>query len=79
MNTSNNPLTIDEAYLAMYEILLSVWKRTQDDELGNLLGDMSLLENGKTADPATWGDWIKCVEKVKTGEVDALLHITPQS
>ena len=79
MNTSNNPLTIDEAYLAMYEFLLSVWKRTQDDELGNLLSDMSLLENGKTADPATWGDWIKCVEKVKTGEVDALLHITPQS
>lgn len=77
MNTSSNLLTVGEAYLAMYDFLLAVWNRTQDDEIGNLLGDMSLLQNGHTADPASWSDWLKCVDRAKRGEVDALLHINP--
>jgi hypothetical protein len=30
-----------------------------------MLGDMSLLPDGGTADPAIWGDWLKCVKEIK--------------
>jgi hypothetical protein len=37
---------------------------------------MSLLPDGKTADPAMWKDWLKAVEKSKAGEAgtDLGLH-----
>lgn len=49
-------LTLQEAYLAMYEFLVQLYRRTRSDELGSLLGDLSVLEDGKPADPASWRD-----------------------
>lgn len=56
---------------------MGLYQRTRSDELGSLLGDLSLLEDGITADPAAWGDWLRCIEKVRRGGVDADLKLKP--
>ena len=68
-------LTLKEASAAMFEVLKSRYKQTRSDELGGMLGEMSLLPDGSTADPAIWGDWLKCVEAAKGGKVDLQLHL----
>ena len=72
----NNPkLTTQEAYLAMYEFLGELYRRTKSDELGALLGGMSFLADGETADPAAWKDWLKCVQRILDGGGDAQLNL----
>ncbi|MFS2067274.1 hypothetical protein ACEN9D_00735 [Pseudomonas sp. CT11-2] len=73
MNTEN--LTPELAYLAMYEFLVDVYKRTKSDELGSLLGSMSYLADGETADPAVWKDWMRCLNEVLAGQGDAQLKL----
>ncbi|MBB5406862.1 hypothetical protein HDG34_000783 [Paraburkholderia sp. HC6.4b] len=73
MNTEN--LTPELAYLAMYEFLVELYQRTKSDELGSLLGSMSYLADGETADPAVWKDWMRCVTKVLAGKGDAELKL----
>ena len=63
-------LTDLEAYAAMYEFLRGIYERTGSSDLGALLGGMSLLKDGETADPAAWADWETVVGKVKGGKVD---------
>jgi hypothetical protein len=47
--------------------------RTKSDELGGLLGGMSILEDGSTADPAIVNDWREAVEyALKGGKPDSL-------
>ena len=75
MNTPTDLLSYQEAYLAMFEFLVQLYERTQSDALGALLGDLSLLPDGTTADPAAWGDWIRCVEKARRGEGDPSLTL----
>ena len=77
MNTQTDSVTIKAAYLAMYEFLVELYERTQSDELGSLLGDLSLLADGTTADPAAWNDWLRCIEKARGGRVDARLELDP--
>ena len=73
----NTNLTVEEAYAAMFAFLDMVYERTKSDDMGGLLGDMSTLESGGTADPAVWSEWLQCVEQVKRGKVDTVLHIFP--
>ena len=70
-----NSLTLKEAYAAMFAFLEQRYNWTKSDAIGSMLGDMSLLSDGGTADPATWGDWLKCVEAAKNGKVDLQLHL----
>ena len=56
-------LTEKEAYKAMYAFLEQVYNLTKSDDIGGLLGDMSFLPEGNTADPAIWHDWLKCVSQ----------------
>jgi hypothetical protein len=63
-------LTEKEAYTAMYAYLVKIYEITKSDDLGSLLGSMSTLANGETADPAIWDDWLKCIEEVKKGKVN---------
>ncbi|MBC3952670.1 hypothetical protein [Pseudomonas folii] len=74
MSTEN--LTPELAYLAMYEFLVELYERTKLDGLGSLLGCMSYLADGQTADPAVWTDWMLCVAKVLAGQGDAQLNLT---
>lgn len=74
-------LTSMEAYKAMYAFLDELYHQFGFDELGGLLGGMSLLQDGGTADPAIWKDWLRAVEKAKSGAVNANLRLvkdTPQ-
>lgn len=77
MNVQPDSVTLREAYLAMYEFLVELYQRTQSDELGSLLGDLSLLPDGTTADPAAWGDWLRCIERARGGRVDVSLVLPP--
>jgi hypothetical protein len=70
-----NNLTLNEVYAAMFVFLERRYNMTKSDEIGSMLGDMTLLPDGGTADPATWGDWLKCVEAAKNGKVDLRLHL----
>jgi len=67
-------LTILQAYEAMYEHLSNLYERTGSSEVAVLLSDMSLLSDGKTADPAAWGDWLTCVHRAIAGKVDTSLR-----
>jgi hypothetical protein len=57
-------LTIQQAFEAMQLFLEDYYERTQSDDVGALLGDLQFMEDGVTADPATWQDWMDCVKKV---------------
>ncbi|MGE5397585.1 MAG: hypothetical protein ACM3MK_08670 [Chitinophagales bacterium] len=58
-------LTLEQAYRAMVVFLEGFYERTGSDDVGGLLGGMIILDDGETADPAAWNDWIDSVSKVK--------------
>lgn len=68
-------LTEKEAYEAMFDFLEQLYNRTQSEAVGGLLGDMSFLSDGSTADPAVWHEWSKCIAKAKSEKVDANLRL----
>ena len=56
------------AYAAMFYFLKDLYTRTQSDEIGSLLGSMSLREDGRPWDRAFEADWQRAVEKaIKMG------------
>jgi hypothetical protein len=55
-------LTDKQAFEAMIHFLELHYQRTKSDDLGALLGDLQLLKDGSTADPAAWQDWLQCVK-----------------
>lgn len=58
-------MTLNEktAFVAMRYFLEAFYVRTSSDEIGALLGDLAPIGDGKTADPAAWGDWMDAVNK----------------
>lgn len=72
----NKDLTPELAYFAMYEFLSELYQRTKSDDLGGLLGSMSYLADGQTADPAIWNDWTRCVDKILTKGGEAQLKVS---
>ena len=62
-------LTFQEAFTAMQLFLEDYYERTHSDDVGALLGGIQLLEDGMTADPAVWDEWLKCVDKVELKKV----------
>ena len=60
-------LTTDEAYQAMLVFLDAYWKRggESSSDLGLLLTATYRIEEGITADPAQWQDWLDAIAKVK--------------
>ncbi len=76
MNEIKTKLTLKEAYSAMYSFLEHEYEMTGSNEIGGMLGSMSLLEDGGTADPAAWNDWVQAVEKVANKDSDINLKIS---
>jgi len=72
-------ITVREAYAAMYRYLERLYELTGEDELGGLLGSMSLLPDGQTADPAAWTDWIQAVEEIRAGRGNLQLALKPDN
>ncbi len=58
-------LTAKEAFESMIKYLEMYYERTGSDDIGSLLGDMILLEDGVTSDPAAWNDWLTCIKIIK--------------
>ncbi|MBQ0799634.1 MAG: hypothetical protein KBT63_10145 [Porticoccaceae bacterium] len=73
---NKNKLTSEQAYLAMFTFLEAYYERGKSDEIGGMLGSMSLLEDGGTADPAIAADWNEAVLKVLSGDADANLKLS---
>jgi ribosomal protein L1 len=69
-------ITEQQAFEAMYAFLNEFYERTKSQEVGALLGSMSLLPDGKTADPTVWSDWQRCVRQAKRGEVQSRLELS---
>lgn len=61
-------LNIRDAYMAMYKFLENEYELTGSDDIGGLLGGMSLLGDGKTADPSAWENWLNSISKVRQGD-----------
>lgn len=68
-------LTEHEAYEAMYAFLEQIYETTESNDIASLLGGMSFLPEGSTADPAVWSDWLECALRAKAGKVDANLKL----
>ena len=71
-----------QAYQAMILYLQEIYRRTASEDIGALLGEMSLLPDGSAADPAAWLDWLQQVHHVlgvnfDPSETDLNLALTP--
>jgi hypothetical protein len=55
-------LTKIQAFNAMRKFLEMYYERTSSDDVGSLLGDLQMLRDGHTADPAAWHDWMKAID-----------------
>ncbi len=65
-------LTVLEAYKAMYAYLDHYYfQMGEPDEIGGLLGDLRLLDDGTPVDPAAWTDWLDAVKKACAGDGNA--------
>lgn len=74
----NELLSVTDAYKAMYHFLNKTYQLTHSDDIGSLLGWMSTLDDGTTADPAIWDDWLEAVDAVTKGSIDTHLVITKE-
>jgi len=72
--TEENQLTQGQAYLAMFAFLDKQFS-LGCDELGGILGSMSLLADGSPADPAFVHDWQEAVSAALLGNVNAQLSL----
>jgi len=70
-------MTDEQAYAAMFHFLDQLWERTKSDDIGGLLGDMSLLPDGSTADPAVAIEWQEAVDFALAGGKAEPLKIIP--
>ena len=60
-----NKLTDLQAFYAMRLFLEKYYQETDSDDVGSLLSELQFFEKEKeTADPAAWGEWIDCINKV---------------
>jgi len=69
-------LTPRQAYLAMFAFLDGYWRRGKSEEIGALLGALSLLENDRPADPALAADWDDAVRLALADSVDARMRLS---
>lgn len=66
-------MNLIEAYRVMLAFLNAFYRKNQSDELGALLGSMSLLKDGIPADSAYAKDWYNAVSRVIGTSEDAVL------
>ena len=76
---SESKLTKEQAFLAMYSFLDEYYQLTKADDIGGLLGSMSLLPDGSSADPAIQKEWEEAIQKVIAGGVNGQLTIPLRS
>lgn len=70
-------LTEKQAYAAMFHFLEEFYMRTKSNDVGSLLGDMSLLADGDPADPGVAEEWQEAVKFAIEGGKASSLKLTP--
>jgi len=63
-------ITVGAAYDAMYEFLVRFYETYNSDDVATLLSGLSTLSDGQPMDAAYWTEWIECVQKAQSGEVN---------
>lgn len=61
-------MTDRQALKAMVLFLERYFERTHSDDVGALLSDLLILDDGLTADPAAWADWLECIREATSRE-----------
>lgn len=59
-----NKLTKVQAFNAVSMLFDIYYIETLSDDLGGILGSMSFLQDGGTADPAMWEVWVEFLDKI---------------
>jgi hypothetical protein len=59
----------------MFAFLQAHWQRSGSDDIAALLGSMSLLADGRPADPAVSTDWEDAILAALDGRADAALRL----
>lgn len=68
MSKLDEKVTIKQAYFAMFEYLRGYYERGESDEVGAILGGLSLLQGGGSADPAALSDFLTSMDAVLKAE-----------
>lgn len=68
---NNLLLTPIQAFYAMHFFLEDYFRITSSDSLGALLSCMHFLDDGETADPVFWEDWLKITDNKKVTVMQA--------
>ncbi|QAU23527.1 hypothetical protein EO087_05620 [Dyella sp. M7H15-1] len=71
-------LTEQQAYEAMFYFLDQRYQALKEGALASLLGDMSTLADGGTADPAIDGYWKKAIDFALNGGIASRLQFIPK-
>lgn len=69
-------LSKKDAYLAMFSFLEEYYIRTGSDDIGSLLGEMCLTDNGMPVESACWDEWKRSLQKALNNEVDAEMRLS---
>ena len=78
MINKDDKITVLAAYTAMFKFLDREYELAKSDDIGGLLGDMSLLESSSTADAGAWEDWLEAVGQALSNDCDIGLRILPK-
>ena len=54
-----------EAFKAMFSFLENYYEQTQADDIGTLLGSLTLLEDNRPIDSGMWEEWLEAIKKIK--------------
>ena len=68
MKDLDRRVTVRQAYLGMFEYLRRYYERGKSDEIGSMLGELSLLQDEGSADPAAMADFRSSIEAVIRAE-----------
>ncbi|PZD72189.1 hypothetical protein C1752_03775 [Acaryochloris thomasi RCC1774] len=64
-------ITVRQSYLAMYEFLKQHYESCPTDVVGGLLGDLSFLQDGSSADPAVGHEFLAAAQLAIEDQSDA--------
>jgi hypothetical protein len=70
------PMSVREAYLAMYSFLMTYNARGPDPDIDAMLKVIAPENWGEPADLTIWPDWLHSIERAQADQVDARLILT---
>jgi hypothetical protein len=56
-------MTERQGFDAMVLFLKEWYRQTKYDQIGIVLGELKMLPDGRTSDPAAWSDWMRAVNR----------------